>query len=356
MSGKVSYPMIDCHVHVWGGISEIDGLIEIADAVGLRAQAVMCIAACGYEGIGPLQTPLGLLFKAMHPERIFCFGALNYLAPNAKESGDVLAGQARRMIEAGADGIKMLEGKPVFRKAIGLPLDSAKYDAFFECVQSSGTPLLYHVADPERLWDPAQASEGGRKSRWFYGDGTYASKVQLYREAEGFLVKFPALRVVFAHFFFMSADLQRAARVLDTYPGVNFDLTPGREMYTNFRKDLAAWRDFFIKYQDRILFGTDSSGGNGGYDAGRVKECQGKVAWMRQFLETENDGINLPPDVLEKTYAGNFQRLVSSSPKPLNLELALGICEEALAVAKAAAQPEAEVLEETVGKMRDLSG
>ena len=45
---------------------------------------------------------------------------------------------------------------------------------------------------------------------------------------------------------------------METYPNVRFDMTPGVEMYYNFDKNLDRWHDFFTKYSDRILFGTDS--------------------------------------------------------------------------------------------------
>ena len=71
------------------------------------------------------------------------------------------------------------------------------------------------------------------------------------------LDKHPRLRVTFAHFFFLSNHIEEATRVLETYPNVHFDLTPGWEMFLGFSKDIDAWQAFFEKYADRILFGTD---------------------------------------------------------------------------------------------------
>jgi hypothetical protein len=85
-------------------------------------------------------------------------------------------------------------------------------------------------------------------------------------------------------------------------------------------------RRFFIKYQDRILFGTDGGFGNelsgDGWTAERMYRS------YAEFLETENEyidypmssvtkqgnwhiyGINLPSDVLEKIYVKNAERLI----------------------------------------------
>jgi len=73
------------------------------------------------------------------------------------------------------------------------------------------------------------------------------------------LDKHPRLRVTFAHFFFLGNFIDEATRVFEKYPNVNFDLTPGTEMFRNFSKNIDAWHDFFEKYEDRILFGTDSN-------------------------------------------------------------------------------------------------
>lgn len=51
---------------------------------------------------------------------------------------------------------------------------------------------------------------------------------------------------------------------------------------------------------------------------------------MRPFLERKENGFNLDRSVLEKIYAGNFQRLASESPKELNLRMAIDECEDAM--------------------------
>ncbi|MCJ7752894.1 MAG: hypothetical protein MUQ65_17710, partial [Armatimonadetes bacterium] len=90
--------------------------------------------------------------------------------------------------------------------------------------------------------------------------------------------------------------------------------------------------EFFLKYQDRILFGTDFAP-NG---------VQSRIWVVRNFLETDEmfhvptdeplfwpdhremiQGIALPKDVLNKIYSGNFSRIVSPNPKPLDPALVM---------------------------------
>jgi predicted TIM-barrel fold metal-dependent hydrolase len=174
---------------------------------------------------------------------------------------------------------------------------------------------------------------------WSYSDGTYPSKEKLYERVERVLSRFPNLKVVFAHFYFLSANLKRASAIMDTYSNVNFDITPGSEMYYNFSREPEETRRFFINYQDRIVFGDDT--------AIRKKEdipkerTITKIFVMRNFLETDErldksfsiierkgeiQGIKLPVSVLNKIYQDNYLRIVGEDPCRLNITLAGKYC------------------------------
>jgi hypothetical protein len=117
------------------------------------------------------------------------------------------------------------------------------------------------------------------------------------------------------------------------------DLVPGIEMYINFSKNPDEVRDFFVKYQDRILYGTDI-GAQALMDdprAGiREEESLARIEVVRGFLENDGpftlahdgflfgkdktvfQGINLPDAVLDKIYYQNFRNFVGGEPKSLN--------------------------------------
>ena len=123
----------------------------------------------------------------------------------------------------------------------------------------------------------------------------------------------------------------RAAALLERYPNVHFDLAPGIEMLYNFTKRPAEARDFFLRYQDRLVYGVDF---DPGFSSSRI--------WvLRNFLETDEyyhvptddrlfwpdhrsmiQGIKLPEEVLRKIHATNYERIVGSRPKPLDVPLA----------------------------------
>ena len=226
----------------------------------------------------------------------------------------------------------------------------------------SQTPLIFHVNDPEEFWDPDLVPDWAREMDWFYGDGSYIDNEDQYRQVLNVLDRHPDLNVTFAHFFFLSAQLDRLAEYLDRYPGMYVDLTPGIEMYHNFSTNPQKSRDFFIKYQDRILYGTDI--GARALLADREsgierEESLARVEVVRGFLENEGpftlthegflfggkdvvfQGIALPEEVLEKIYISNFKAFAGESPRPLNKEAIIEECDrlEMMITAMAQIQP-----------------
>jgi len=207
-----------------------------------------------------------------------------------------------------------------------------------------------HVNDPEEFWDAEDVPGWAVDRGWFYGDGSYINNESQYTEIFNVLAKNPDLKVIFAHFFFMSAQQARLADLLDRYPNLYIDLTPGIEMYHNFSKNIQQTRDFFIKYQDRILFGTDIGAKallvnpDEGIDFG---ESHQRVFLIRNFLENEGEfflnpesgflfgdpefpflGLGLPEGVLEKIYYRNFERFVGVEPRPVNPGNVVEMCNQ----------------------------
>jgi len=166
--------------------------------------------------------------------------------------------QAEALLQMGCDGIKFMYS-PDARKRLGHGIDDARYDRMFSMLEERNVPMLIHVNDPESMWVVRELSEYEKARGWGYFDGTYLSKEEIYRETFAMLKKHPRLRITFAHFFFLSCFMEEAERVMETYPNVSFDLTPGWEMYVGFSQNIEGWQGFFEKYSDRILFGTDTN-------------------------------------------------------------------------------------------------
>jgi predicted TIM-barrel fold metal-dependent hydrolase len=355
-------PVLDCHIH-FGHPNYAPGLIEILNANGVKKFNIVCT---------PHRTRLSLVpdalyLKSLHPERVYVFGGLDisslFMAPDS--CGAMFAEYVGRLLEMGCDGVKMIEGKPDMRKMLPIPpFDSPAYEPYWKKLEENGVPLIFHVNDPEEFWDAAHVPDWARQQGWFYGDGTFINNEAQYAEVLHVLERHPNQKVIFAHFFFLSAQLPRLADLLDRFPNMCIDLTPGIEMYHNFSRAPQAAREFFMRYQDRILFGTDI-GAKALLSTPEMgiepEESKLRIQVVRRFLETEGEfrlevesgflfgrfsapfvGIGLPQDVLMKIYSQNFERLAGSRPRPLHPASIVAECERlaALIPVMGAAQPD----------------
>lgn len=288
--------------------------------------------------------PQAICFKAMYPNEIYISGGLDYSnieGKSEKEIEKILGEQVIKLKEIGFDGIKILETKPNYAKRMPFPIDSPIYNTFFANIEALQMPIFWHVADPEEFWDKDKVPPIAKERGWDYTDGTYPAKEELYTRVGNILERFPKLKIVFAHFYFLSADLERAERLLESFPNINLDITPGSEMYYNFSKYPDKTREFFIKHQDRIVFGDDTAVTKNGI----AKELiANRIRFMRDFLETDKEfsvgptdknflarpdivkGIKLPESVLKKIYRINFLRIVGDKPRKLNISLAKEEC------------------------------
>jgi predicted TIM-barrel fold metal-dependent hydrolase len=331
--GFLNQPVLDGHFHLHSEVIRTDFVANLGEI--MQACRVVSIAiACCTAARGRLGDNLmAALAKAAYPKHVYTFGGVAHHLPAVPEECIDLSAQARKLIRIGFDGIKMIEGKPSVRGALGYPLDAPLYDEYYAYLESEQIPLIWHVGDPVGFW-ASQAVDPGVPGR-----------EELYREVDRVLDRFPNLRIIFAHFFFLSDDLERAARFLDRHPAVSFDLTPHSDMYVDFAQDPEQARTFFVKYQDRILFGTDNHGEDREFAPGAPLEYWPvyKVAVMRAFLETADEfpgwhhtlrGIALEPDVLALIYHGNLRRYVGEAPKPLNSGLAIDEGQRILALAR----------------------
>jgi predicted TIM-barrel fold metal-dependent hydrolase len=335
-------PLIDAHVHLdtYRGVEE---LRELATTAGIDRYNIVCVAGTPERSLAV--NSIALLAKARHPLTTTVFGGLQY-GIGQPVTSVALRRQAERLWAAGCDGMKMLEGKPTSRKRIPFAMDDPVYDQYYGFLQEAGIPILWHVADPATFWDPHLVSATAKQQGWDYSDGSFPSREQLYGEVDRVLAKFPRLRVTFAHFYFLSNEPDRAESFLNRWPSVTFDITPGSEMYRNFSKAPDRWRAFFIKYQDRILFGTDNIAPVGARAVARGGMLD-KIRMMRQFLETTGTfegfctatsrnviGLGLPPETLTRIYHLNFERVAGATPRPLDLKVARQCGEPALQFAR----------------------
>ncbi len=246
---------------------------------------------------------------------------------DARDTAEYYLHQIKQYRAMGCDGVKMFEGKVFLHRKLGKKLCDPVYDLFYGYCEEHQIPITLHLGDPLDHWDITKMNDYALKNGWYCGPED-PTREELREEIDQVLQKFPNLPIVFAHFNYMEDEPERAAKMMDTYPNICFDLTPGGKMFIAFTKNWDAARAFFVKYQDRILYGTDSY--NWRPKDMTLEEQNGKrVNLVRRFLEetevfTEST-MNTPfkpfgfsGEILDKIYRKNFIRLFGETPRPLD--------------------------------------
>ena len=319
---KYSRKVIDGHYHILEGWFNHSGQDFVGSARAyLDSRGLETLNVCAVPFLDEYRTDvsnniLAALAKVYLPQ-IYIHGGLVYDADSlpVTDSGE----QYRELMEIGFDGIKMLETKPTEIRRLGRSMADPVFEPWFDAIEKDGTHMVWHVADPGHFWIREYVSQEFVDRGWFYGDGTFPSKEEIYDQVFTVLGRHPMLKITFAHFFFMADEPQRLEDVFRRYPNVSVDVTPGWEMYAAFARDPGYWREFFVKHADRIGFGTDSGDESDG--SPEIPDI------VYRFLTTTDEqeiwgirfpGIALDDASLERILRTNFLRRAGNTPKPVN--------------------------------------
>jgi predicted TIM-barrel fold metal-dependent hydrolase len=207
------------------------------------------------------------------------------------------------------------------RKADGtrLRLDDPELDPLWDECARLGIPVFIHTADPEQFFEPIDYTN----ERWLelalfpgrrYPPDRFPRFEELMTERDNLFRKHPRTTFVAAHMGWHANDLGRLGKMLSTMPNVYTEV--GAVLYDIGRQPRGA-HDFFVKYQDRILFGKDSFQPEEYPYYWRVFETadeyfdyyRGYHAFWKLY------GIDLPDSVLKKVYFANALKLTKGIPQ-----------------------------------------
>lgn len=320
MYEEIRSNLIDGHLHLSRTVtmSRVENVAQMQNILQEACLHAMCVQNIVlWDPRHLLRNPLSLLLKRREPARVFSFGGLRLPPPTQTDKHANYAAQAERLIQLGFDGVKMF-GKPNIRRDFGEPFDSPVFDELYAALEEKQIPILFHLGDPRAFWDPMHAPAFARENGWVFTGPRDVPFEQQYEEMERLLTRFPRLRIVFAHFYFLADDLPRLRAFLLRWPSVRIDITPGTELYEQCSETPEQARAFFLEFQDRILFGTDNVGTAYGetFDPGQAAAQRIDTIW--RFLTTDASvgwgtrlrGLSLPPDALERIAYRNFYEFV----------------------------------------------
>lgn len=322
--------IVDVHTHV--SPKAMGRLLRIMDAHGIRH--VINLSG-GFPG-GGLERNLAAAARTGGRVSVMCnipwraYGRVRRFVP-------LVVRLLARCKELGAVGLKIPKGLGLaYRDPEGklLRVDDARLDPIFAAAGRLGLPVSIHTGDPQAFWRPntpdnERHAELSVHPAWSFHGQPVPSWEALWRQFANRVRRHRHTRFVGVHFGNAPEDLARVDQLLRTCPNLYID-TAARIPEIG-RHPPARLRAFFLRHQDRILFGTDLGvgrrslmlGSSGAEEPGPADVAHFYRA-TRRFFETHDrkfahptpiqgawkiDGIGLPPAVLRKIYQDNAKAL-----------------------------------------------
>jgi len=206
-------------------------------------------------------------------------------------------GDPRRVIKEGEAGYKTV--------------DDPYFENFFSSLERANVLMAsFHIADPNGPY--------GNRQIWMANPVDYWTHLRAF---ENVVAKYPKLTIVAAHGAWLvcqDAQLDYLRYMLSTYPNLYIDIAATFQYMSLLNPDNI--RDFYIEFQDRIVYGTDG----GRLPDNAVERTADRYANTFAILETDMDvsdgffgnvgkkpikGLNLPREILEKIYYKNAVKL-----------------------------------------------
>ncbi|MHA1965776.1 MAG: amidohydrolase family protein [Candidatus Thorarchaeota archaeon] len=295
-------PIFDAHIHVVDTDS-LDMLVEIGEDFGVKESLLIC-HSLGAKKYADENYPGRFIFAKYFSGSMRFGGGL-----------ETILKEISTLREEGFHLGKM-QSAPVMRGRASasseeLRMDNDEMARMFDAMKDEGIPFLLHLSDPDTYY-----------ATRYTDTSIYTSKERDLRELEGVLKRHRSMKLQLAHFAAQSEihRLDNLARWFDTYPNFNIDTSSARWVSRELSKDPKRAREFFIKYQDRIVFGTDcvTWGPDRDYYVGRylaLRLLLETAVEKRPLPFTDADtvdsggtfinGLNLPKDVLQRIYWQN---------------------------------------------------
>jgi predicted TIM-barrel fold metal-dependent hydrolase len=316
---KPRYPVIDVHNHLGGGKDRLTPEVVKRYLTEMNEAGVRTVVNLDGGWGNRLKETLAALDEA-HPGRFLTFALINFDGLDDDDWGPREARRLEEGFKAGAKGLKFHKTFGLhyrFRDGKLLHIDDPGLDPVWEACARHNRPVVIHIADPAAFFTPLDRfnerwHELNANPGWLFADKKYPRREELLDQLHRVIARHPKTTFINTHFGNNAEDLASVAEKLDKYPNMYVDIDAriselGRLPYST--------RRFFVRYQDRIMFGTDTPPRR---DAYRV---------YYRFLETDDEyfdcsashhrqgfwniyGIYLPPQILEKVYRTNAERVL----------------------------------------------
>ncbi len=207
----------------------------------------------------------------------------------------------RQDFDHGASAVKLWKDIGMtFRDDDGsfIMIDNPRFDPILEYVSSQQKPVIAHLGEPRNCWLPVDSMTVRGDSSYFtnnpqyhmYLHPEYPSYDEQINARDNMLAKHPDLIFVAAHLGSLEWNVGELAERLDRFPNMAVDMA-ARISHLQIQ-DRDTVREFIIKYQDRLLYGTDA----GVSESTEALEWIAET-WHRDWLYFTTDSVLSSPEV-----------------------------------------------------------
>jgi len=314
---RAKYYVVDVHNHV-NDARGMEEHMEPRQVVGImdsaNVQTVVILTGMWGE---KLQRVLDEMMKPF-PGRFVVFTEMDWSKIDDPDFSREMVAQLDDSVVRGARGLKILKDLGLGvrgRDGKLIAVDDPRLDPVWEECGRLRIPVAMHISDPEAFFYPVDASneryeELKEHPDWSFYGAQFPGKESLLEARNRVFARHPHTTFVALHMANWPEKLDYVSELLDRYPNVMVEFG-AREAELGRQPRRA--REFFLRYQDRIMFGTDN-----GMSAEMYRN-------HFRWLETGDEyfdywgypgqgrwkiyGMELPDAVLEKVYHLNAERM-----------------------------------------------
>jgi hypothetical protein len=218
-------------------------------------------------------------------------------------------------------------------------LDDPGFDTLMQHLEERQIPLIAHQAEPKNCWLPLEAMTTENDRSYFRDHPEYymylhpeqPSYESLMAARDRLVARHPRLSLVGAHMASIEWSVDELAKFLNKYPNATIDLAARMtQVQYQSNADYAKVRQFFLRYQDRIMYGSDLTEDPPGADeraqnpptTAALFPAEAEAFWRSDWIylatrgkqridaiNAEVKGLALPKPVIDKIYYFNARRV-----------------------------------------------
>jgi predicted TIM-barrel fold metal-dependent hydrolase len=308
---RAKFPFIDVHNHQFDmPLKDLSKLTAEMDSLNMA----FMINLSGFRGLYLQQSLKNV--KENAPTRFGLFVNIDFETIDEADFATEQVALIDQAVQDGVMGLKVYKSLGLTdrdKNGTRIAVNDPRLDPIWKACGDNNIPVLIHSGEPASFWHPKDKFnerwlELRQKPNRYRDPATNPSFEEVLAEQHDIFRKHPNTTFINAHLGWMGNDLDRLGAHLDTYPNVVTEI--GAVLAELGRQPKRA-RQFFIDYQDRILFGKDSYRVSEYFTYFRVLETDDEYFdyYRKRHAHWKMYGLALPDSILKKLYYKNALRL-----------------------------------------------